>query len=61
MLSKTGEAYEIVLIDDGSSDGSWDKMVEMSRVIQHLKLIKFRRNLARQRDDAGFRESGARL
>ena len=27
-LMSTGRSYEVVLVDDGSKDQSWDKMVE---------------------------------
>ena len=31
-------------MDDGSTDASWAKMVEMSKKIPHLRVIRFRRN-----------------
>ncbi len=36
--------YEIVLVDDGSTDRSWEKMVEMTRTIPCLRVIRLRRN-----------------
>ncbi len=36
--------YELVLVDDGSSDGTWDKLVANSRKLPCFKLIRFRRN-----------------
>lgn len=58
VLAKTGETYEIVLVDDGSTDGSWEKMLELSAVIKHLRLIRFRRNFGQTAAmSAGFRES----
>ncbi|MBU4459154.1 MAG: glycosyltransferase family 2 protein, partial [Verrucomicrobia bacterium] len=32
------------LVDDGSSDGTWPRLVELSRKIPCLRLIRFRRN-----------------
>lgn len=37
-------AYEIILVDDGSDDGSWEKIRELSQSNQAIKGIKFRRN-----------------
>lgn len=36
--------YEIILVDDGSSDGSWDMIVRLKDSNPHIKGIKFRRN-----------------
>lgn len=36
--------YEIIMIDDGSNDGSWQKIEELATKNPHIKAIKFRRN-----------------
>jgi len=36
--------YEIILIDDGSTDGSWNAIETLSIQNNHVKGIKFRRN-----------------
>ena len=36
--------YEIILIDDGSKDGSWDLIVQLRQSNTFIKGIKFRRN-----------------
>ena len=43
-LSTLGRSYEIILVDDGSSDRTWEKLVEQSRRVPHLRAIRFRRN-----------------
>lgn len=43
-LSAMHRSYEIILVDDGSSDGSWEKMVELSKAIPNLRIIRLRRN-----------------
>jgi len=37
-------SYEIILIDDGSSDQSWQVIQELNRTLPEVKGIKFRRN-----------------
>jgi len=41
-------AYEIVLVDDGSSDGSWDTMLELAARDSHLRLLRLSRNFGHQ-------------
>jgi len=37
-------SYELILVDDGSTDGSWEKMVELTKTVPHLVIIRLRRN-----------------
>ncbi|MDR2585158.1 MAG: glycosyltransferase family 2 protein [Prevotellaceae bacterium] len=39
-----GIDYEVILVDDGSNDGSWLYIEERSLLDTHIKGIKFRRN-----------------
>ncbi|TAN37001.1 MAG: glycosyltransferase [Verrucomicrobia bacterium] len=43
-LSTLGRTYEIILVDDGSKDRTWERLCELARKIPHLRLIRFRRN-----------------
>ena len=57
-LSVIGRSYEVVLVDDGSKDGSWDKMLRLSEQYPGLHLIRFRRNFGQTAAmSAGFNES----
>ena len=37
-------SYEIIFVNDGSTDRSWDVICELASKSQHVKGIKFRRN-----------------
>ena len=37
-------SFEVIYIDDGSSDSSWDKIVSLARTKRFIKAFRFRRN-----------------
>ncbi len=43
-LSRWGRPYELLLIDDGSTDDSFAVMTELHALDPHVKVIRFRRN-----------------
>ena len=43
-LDPTGLRFELVLVDDGSSDGTWPIMLGLSERDPSLNLVQFRRN-----------------
>ena len=44
VMKSNNFTYEILFIDDGSTDGSWSVISQMARANSHVKGIKFRRN-----------------
>jgi glycosyltransferase involved in cell wall biosynthesis len=44
VLAACGRSYEIVLVDDGSTDGSFERLREIQSRDPHFRLIRFRRN-----------------
>ncbi len=44
VLEKEGWTHEIIMIDDGSTDGSWDTIKELSASDSSIHGIRFRRN-----------------
>ena len=43
-----GMDFEVVLVDDGSSDGSWDQMAELSAADPRYRSVKLSRNFGHQ-------------
>lgn len=39
-----GFTYEVLLVDDGSTDNTWAKIIELSSINSNLKGLKFNRN-----------------
>ncbi len=55
VLEKLGRSYEVILIDDGSSDNSYEKLAEIHNKNKKFKVIRFRRNFGQtQAMRAGF-------
>src|SRR5579872_158617 len=44
VLNKLETTYEIVYIDDGSRDGSAEKLEQIARDDRHVRVVRFRRN-----------------
>ncbi len=56
VLSDLGHRYEIVFIDDGSTDGSIEKLREFRSVYPSVRYVRFRRNFGKSAAlAAGFR------
>jgi len=48
VMESTGEPWEFVIIDDGSSDGSTDMIKELSKEDNHVRPVIFARNFGHQ-------------
>jgi glycosyltransferase involved in cell wall biosynthesis len=48
VMSATGETWELVLVDDGSSDGSTGRILELAKLDQHIRPVIFARNFGHQ-------------
>ncbi|HEX9092272.1 MAG TPA: glycosyltransferase family 2 protein [Anaerolineales bacterium] len=47
-LEKTGEAWELLMVDDGSTDGSTDEIRQLASQDDHIRPIIFARNFGHQ-------------
>jgi len=44
VLSENRLTYEVILVDDGSNDGSWEQIVTLKKTYPQVRGIRFRRN-----------------
>ena len=62
VLSAWGRPFELVLVDDGSTDESFGIMAEIQRADPRVRVIRFRRNFGQTAAfSAGFRFARGRL
>lgn len=47
-MDSTGEAWELLMVNDGSSDGSLELMLQLSTTDERVKVINFARNFGHQ-------------
>jgi glycosyltransferase involved in cell wall biosynthesis len=62
VLREGGWLYEIIYIDDGSTDGSWEEIKRLSDTNEHVKGIRFSRNYGKSAAlQTGFREANGKV
>lgn len=44
VMKENGFSFEILFVDDGSNDASWDRIEEASRNEERIRAVRFRRN-----------------
>ena len=48
VMVTTGETWELVLVDDGSTDGSTERILELAKQDEHVRPVIFARNFGHQ-------------
>ncbi len=62
VMQSNGFSYEIIFIDDGSTDGSWDIILALSKKYPEVKGIRFLRNFGKsQALHAGFEKASGEV
>ena len=61
-LIQYGRSYELIIVDDGSTDDSFEKLASLQSRDPHLRVIRFRRNFGQTAAfAAGFAHARGRL
>src|SRR5215213_9816978 len=61
-LVQYGRSYEMIIVDDGSTDDSFEKLASLQTRDPHLRVIRFRRNFGQTAAfAAGFAHARGRL
>ena len=47
-LDSVGESWELLIVNDGSTDGSYERMLELAKADSRIKVISFARNFGHQ-------------
>lgn len=62
VLARAVESYEVIFVDDGSTDGSWEVLRELAQEDGHVRAYSFRRNFGKSAALAvGFRKARGRF
>lgn len=62
VIRQMSVSYEILFIDDGSTDGSWDAISDLAEKDDHIRAVRFSRNYGKSPGlHVGFRKSRGRV
>ena len=62
VMEREGRSYEVIIIDDGSTDGSWDTVLDLASRDSHVHGIRFRRNYGKSAAlYCGFKQASGRV
>ncbi len=62
VVNKEGYSYEVIMVDDGSKDGSWNTILELAKNNANIKGLSFRRNYGKSAAlFCGFEKAAGRV
>ena len=62
VMEQEGRSYEVIIVDDGSTDGSWDTVLALAAGDSHVHGIRFRRNYGKSAAlYCGFKQAAGRV
>ncbi|MFC2154106.1 glycosyltransferase [Candidatus Altiarchaeota archaeon] len=62
VLEKTGKNFEIIFVDDGSTDSSYNEIQDIHKRDPVVKAVRFRRNFGQTAAlNAGFKSAAGKL
>ena len=62
VMEREGRSYEVIIVDDGSTDGSWDTICSLAGEDSHVHGIRFRRNYGKSAAlYCGFKQAAGRV
>ena len=62
VMEREGRNYEVIIVDDGSTDGSWDTICSLAGEDSHVHGIRFRRNYGKSAAlYCGFKQAAGRV
>ena len=62
IMQANGYSYEVILIDDGSTDSTWHEIVKANEDNSNFKGVRFNRNFGKSAAlQTGFREARGRV
>ncbi|MDX5346603.1 MAG: glycosyltransferase family 2 protein [Hymenobacteraceae bacterium] len=62
VMTANGYSYEVILVDDGSTDNSWNVIRELSEVDPAIKAIRFNRNYGKSAAlNVGFKKAAGEV
>lgn len=62
VMQQNNFSYEVIFIDDGSTDGSWDTINQLAQNDPFIKAIRFKRNFGKsQALHAGFKKASGQV
>jgi glycosyltransferase involved in cell wall biosynthesis len=62
VLDKLRKSYELIFVDDGSTDRTFENLLQLNKKDKNIKIIKFRKNFGQTSAiDAGFKLSEGKI